>query len=173
MTGSGDGTAIANAVLGGVYTTQPGRWTTSDSIISSSERKLQGSNYYVDYAYITSSLTDFSKYKEVLKQLLHPAGFVNYADLNKEFDSNVTISVDASTSNTISGDVSVTGGSIFVIGTGTRFNVANQRGIFTLGSQIAVNGEIRLISSIFSNTNLSVTSAFTNTANDQTLIILT
>ena len=173
LTGSGDGTAIANAVLGGVYTTQPGRWTTSDSIISSSERKLQGSNYYVDYAYITSSLTDFSKYKEVLKQLLHPAGFVNYADLNKEFDSNVTISVDASTSNTISGDVSVTGGSIFVIGTGTRFNVANQRGIFTLGSQIAVNGEIRLISSIFSNTNLSVTSAFTNTANDQTLIILT
>lgn len=173
LTNYGDGTAIANAVLGGVYTTLPGRWITSDSILSSSERKIQGSDYYVDYAYITSSLTAFKEYKEILKQLLHPAGFVNYADLNKELETNTTVSIEETTSNTISGNVSVTSGSIYVIGTGTKFNIANTRGIFTIGSNIAVNGEIRVISTINSNTNLSVSSAFTNSANDQTLIILT
>jgi len=173
LTNYGDGLAIANAVLGGVYTTLPGRWTSSDSIISSSERKLQGSNYYVDYSYITSSLTEFSKYKEILKSLLHPAGFVNYADVNKEFEANTTVEIDASIANTISGNVSVTSGSIYIVGTGTRFNIANTRSIFTIGSNVAVNGEIRTISTIVSNSNLSVSSAFTYSANDQTLFILT
>ena len=173
LTGFGDGRAIANAVLGGVFTTLPGRWTTSDSILSSSERKLQGENYYVDYSYVTSSLTEFGKYKQIIKQLLHPAGFVNYADLNKLSALDANVAITSETANTISGNVSVTSGSIFVTGTGTKFNIANTRGIFTIGSNIAVNGEIRIISTIISNTNLSVTSAFTQSADDQTLIILT
>jgi hypothetical protein len=169
----GDGSAVANAILGGVYTTLPGRWLTSDSILSNSERRLQGEDYYVDYSYVTSSLTDFKKYKNILKQLMHPAGFVNYADVNKQFDSNVTIITVETTTNTISGNVSVTGNSIFISGSGTRFNVANSRGILTLGSNVAVNGEIRTVNSIISNSNISVSSAFTYSANDQTLIILT
>ena len=104
---------------------------------------------------------------------MHPAGFVNYADVNKQFDSNVTIITVETTTNTISGNVSVTGNSIFISGSGTRFNVANSRGILTLGSNVAVNGEIRTVNSIISNSNISVSSAFTYSANDQTLIILT
>ena len=173
LSGYGDGTAVANAVLGGVYTTLPGRWLTSDSIISNSERRLQGEDYYVDYSYVTSSLTDFRKYKNILKELMHPAGFVNYADVNKQFESNVIITTVETTSNTISGNVSVTNNSIFIIGSGTRFNVANSRGILTLGSNVSVNGEIRTVNSIISNSNMSVSSAFTQSANDQTLIILT
>ena len=169
----GDGSAVANAILGGVYTTLPGKWTTSDSILSNSERRLQGEDYYVDYSYVTSSLTDFKKYKNILKQLLHPSGFVNYADVNKQFDSNVTITTVETTTNTISGNVSVTNNSIFIIGSGTRFNVANSRGILTLGSNVSVNGEIRTVNSIISNSNMSVSSAFTQSANSQTLIILT
>jgi hypothetical protein len=141
--------------------------------LSNSERKLQGEDYYVDYSYVTSSLTDFKKYKNILKQLMHPAGFVNYADVNKQFDSNVTITTVETTTNTISGNVSVTSGSIFIAGSGTRFNVANSRGILTLGSNVAVNGEIRTVNSIISNSNVSVSSAFTYSASDQTLIILT
>jgi hypothetical protein len=172
LTNSGDGNADAEAVLGASYAALPGRWITSDSILSNPERRLQGSDYYVDYAYVTSSLTEFSKYKQILKGLLHPSGFVNYADLNKQAEANVTISVDETTSNTISGLVNVNS-SIFVTGTGTRFNIANTNGIITIGSNVAVNGQIRTISSIISNTNLAVSSAFTTTANDQTLIILT
>jgi hypothetical protein len=58
-------------------------------------------------------------------------------------------------------------------GTGTRFNVANDRGIFSIGSNVSVNGQIRVIDSIISNTNLAVSSAFSTTAVAQTLIILT
>lgn len=170
----GDGTAIANAQIGSSFVELPGRWTTSDSIISSTERKLQGSDFYIDYSYITSSITEFSRYKNILFELLHPAGFINYAFFNKESTTskNVTIS-SIETVNTISGLVGVSNSSVFVTGTGTLFNVANTRGILTIGSNVSVNGEIRVIDSIISNTNLQVTSAFTTNANSQTLIILT
>ena len=152
----------------------PGRWTTSDSILSSSERKIQGSNFYVDYSYITSSLTEFTKYKTILKELLHPAGFVNYADLNKNsaITSNV-IYINTSTANSISGTVNVTNGSIYVTGINTKFNIANTRGTLTLGTSIAVNGELRIVNSIISNTNISVSSAFTTNSSGETLIIVT
>ena len=174
LTNFGDGTASANAQIGSAFVELPGRWTTSDSIISSSERYLQGADYYNDYSYVTSSLTQFGKYKKVLLDLLHPAGYVNYAILNKtsETSKNVTIS-SIETTNTISGLVSITNNSIFLTGTGTRFNVANTRGIFGIGSNVSVNGQIRVIDSIISNTNLAVSSAFSTTAVAQTLIILT
>ena len=174
LTGSGDGTATASATIENVYVALPGRWTSSDSILSTSERKLQGRDYYVDYSYVTSSTIEFTKYKKILKQLLHPAGFVNYADLNENVTFNAnTISISTSSANTISGTINIANASIYVTGTNTKFNVANSRGTLTVGSNIAVNGVIRTVSSIISNTNLSVSSAFTNSANAQTVIILT
>lgn len=174
LTGSGDGTATASATIEDVFISLPGRWTTSDSILSSSERKLQGRNYYVDYAYVTSSTTEFTKYKKVLKQLLHPAGFINYADLNENVSFNAnTITISTTSSNTIAGTVNVANGSIYVIGSNTKFNVSNSRGILTIGSNISVNNVIRTVSSIISNTNLAVSLAFTTNANAQTAIILT
>ena len=174
LTTKGDGTATATATIGDSYSILPGRWTTSDSILSSSERKIQGSNFYVDYSYITSSLTEFTKYKTILKELLHPAGFVNYADLNKNsaISSNV-IYLNTSTANSISGTVNVTNGSIYVTGINTKFNIANTRGTLTLGTSIAVNGELRIVNSIISNTNISVSSAFTTNSSSETLIIVT
>jgi hypothetical protein len=174
LTGSGDRTATASATIEDVYLGLPGRWTTSDSILSTSERKLQGRNYYVDYSYITASATEFKKYKKILKQLLHPAGFVNYSDLNEyvSFTAN-TINISTTSSNTISGRVNVATGSIYVTGMNTKFNVANTKGTLTIGSNIAVNGVIRTVSTIISNTNLSVSSAFTTSANAQPVIILT
>ena len=174
LTTKGDGTATATATVGDSYSVLPGRWTTSDSILSSSERKIQGSNFYVDYSYITSSLTEFAKYKTILKELLHPAGFVNYADLNKNsaISSNV-IYINTSTANSISGTVNVTSGSIYVTGINTKFNIANTRGTLTLGTNIAVNGELRIVNSIISNTNISVSSAFTTNSSSETLIIVT
>jgi hypothetical protein len=174
LTGSGDGSATASATIENVYVALPGRWTSSDSILSTSERKLQGRDYYVDYSYVTSSTIEFTKYKKILKQLLHPAGFVNYADLNENatFNAN-TILISTSSANTLSGTINVANASIYVTGTNTKFNVANSKGTLTIGSNIAVNGVIRTVSSIISNTNLSVSSAFTTSANAQTVIILT
>jgi hypothetical protein len=174
LTGVGDGLATANAQIEAGYATLPGRWTTSDSILSTSERKLQGRDYYVDYSYVTSSLTEFKKYKNILKQLMHPAGFINYADLNEfaTITSN-TITISTTSTNTISGTVAVTNNSIYVTGTNTKFNVANTKGTLTVGDNVSVSGVIRTVSDIISNTNLAVSVAFTSNASAQTLIILT
>ena len=159
----GDGSATANAEIERSYASAPGRWTTSDSIISSFERKLQGEDYYVDYSYVISSQTEFSKYKKLLKQLLHPVGMVNYAFYNKESVVELTdVVVTDILSNTISGTVNVGKGRIVVAGTNTKYNVANTKGILTIGSSIAVNGEIRKINSIVSNTTLLTSSNISN-----------
>jgi hypothetical protein len=159
----GDGTATANAEIERSYVSAPGRWTTSDSIISSTERKIQGEDYYVDYSYIISSQTEFSKYKTLLKQLLHPVGMVNYAFYNKENVVELTdVAVTDIKTNTISGTVSVGNGRIVVTGSNTKYNIANIRGILSLGSSIAVNGEIRKINTIVSNTTLLTTSNISN-----------
>jgi hypothetical protein len=80
LTQSGDGNATANATVESSYVTFPGRWTTSDSILSTSERVIQGREYYVDYAYVLSSKVEFDKFKDTFKTLVHPAGFIEYAD---------------------------------------------------------------------------------------------
>ena len=173
----GDGTATANATLSPTYQTFPGRWTTSDSILSSSDRKIQGRDYYMDYSYLLSSTVEFSKYKKIFKELMHPAGFQVYSELQKldVLDSSaatVETLVYPETIKTLSGKVNVANSSIYVTGINTKFNVANSLGFITLGAYIAVNSEIKVINSIISNTNLSVTSAFTYTANIQDMVVV-
>tara|TARA_R110000868_G_scaffold109032_2_gene297056 strand:- start:3248 stop:5764 length:2517 start_codon:yes stop_codon:yes gene_type:complete len=175
LTGYGDATATANASVESSYVTFPGRWTTSDSILSASERVVQGREYYVDYSYVLSSSVEFTKFKEIFKNLIHPAGFIEYAEYKivETIPANTITTSTITTSNTISGTVNVYSGSIVVTGTNTRFNIANTNSILTIGSQIAVNSQIRTVNSIYSNGTLTVSAAFTQTANDQTLVIVT
>ena len=151
----------------------PGRWTTSDSILSSSERKLEGRDYYVDYSYVTASTTEFAKYKKIFNDLLHPSGFKAYGELIQQNQAQTTIPTlyYTNTAISISGTANVKSGSIYVTGMNTKFNVANTT-IFTIGSQIAINTEIRTISSVISNTNLAVSSAFTITSNNEDIVVI-
>jgi hypothetical protein len=106
--------------------------------------------------------------------LLHPAGFVSYSDFNKYSTlSSNGISVSSSTANALSGTVNTGNASIYITGTNTKFNIALTRGTITVGSNVAINGQSRIVTGIISNTNISVSSAFTMTANDKTLIIIT
>lgn len=184
---SGDGLAIANASIESSFVTFDGKWTTSDSIISSTERKIQGRDYYVDYSYVTSSKIEFRKYKNILKELLHPAGLVNYARLRMEEEVNVDDMeiVKVPVTSTLSGRVNIGEGSIYMTGSGTLFNVANDRGIMTANSIIDVNGKIYVVNTIISNTNVEVrqvesglgytvsTVPFETTENLQSIIVLT
>jgi hypothetical protein len=177
LTPYGDGTATANASLTPTYEVLLGRWTTSDSILSSYDRKLQGRDYYINYSYLLSSTTEFAKYKKVFKELLHPAGFKMYGEVQHIdiLDFTDTVSeplVKPYNIRTLSGTVNIANASIYVTGTNTKFNVANTNGIITVGAYIAVNNEIRVIDSIISNTNLAVTSAFTITANNEALVVM-
>lgn len=177
LTDHGDGTALANSTLTPSYETYEGRWTTSDSILSSADRKIQGRDYYVDYSYLTSSTVEFAKYKKIFKELIHPAGFRAYGEITKldVFDTT-TATLDTIvapiTIKTLSGTVNISNTSIVVTGTGTKFNVANTLRTITIGSYIAVNSEIRVVNNIISNTQLTVSSPFTITANGQELVVM-
>ena len=173
LTGKGNGAATANSLIEPSYVSFPGGWKTSDGILSSSERVIQGRNYYIDYAYVLSSKVEFSKFKDLFKNLIHPAGFKQYADfkIDEIVEAN-NISINSYSINDISGTVNVNS-SIYVTGTNTLFNIANTNNVITIGTQIAVNSEIRTISSILSNTTLTVSSAFSQSANIQELVIVT
>jgi hypothetical protein len=173
LTGKGNGVATANALIEPSYISFSGSWKTSDGILSSSERVMQGRDYYIDYAYVLSSKVEFSKFKELFKNLVHPAGFKQYADFRiDEIVAANNISINSYSSNVISGTVNVNS-SIYVTGTNTLFNIANINNVIAIGTQIAVNSEIRTISSILSNTTLRVSSPFTQYANIQELVIVT
>ena len=173
LTGKGNGVATANALIEPSYVSFSGSWKTSDSILSSSERVIQGRDYYIDFAYVLSSKVEFSKFKDLFLNLIHPAGFKQYADfrIDKTVAAN-NISTTSYSSNVISGTVNVNS-SIYVTGTNTLFNIANINNVIAIGTQIAVNSEIRTISSILSNTTITVSSAFTQSANIQELVIVT
>jgi len=173
LTTYGNGTATANTEIEPSYVTFPGRWTTSDSLLSSSERVIQGREYYVDYSYLLSSSVEFSKFKDVFKDLIHPAGFIDYAEYKINETINTTIDKTAlNVANTIAGTVNVNS-SIYITGTNTKFNISNSLGVLTIGSQIAVNSQIRYVNAIYSNTVATVNSAFTITSNGETLVIVT
>lgn len=164
LTLSGDGKANAQAEIESSFVTFTGKWLTSDSIISSTERKIQGRDYYVDYSYVTSSRVEFRKYKQILKELLHPAGLVNYARYQIEKTANVA-NVDIIHINpikVISGRVNVGEGSIYLSGINTKFEDAYSKGYISLGDAISVNGIIYIVESIISNTNVEVSQITTN-----------
>ena len=172
LTASGDGLALANSSIEPSYTTFPGRFTTSDSILSASERVIQGREYFIDYSYVLSSQVEFNKFKDVFKSLIHPAGFVDYAEYNiNEVVTTNTSRNDIVVIDTVPGTVNVNS-SVYITGTNTKFLLAQSLGIISIGSSIAVNSEIRFIGSIVSNTELIVTSTFTNTANSQEMVVL-
>lgn len=158
LTQSGDGKATAVAEIDSSFVTFEGKWTSSDSIISSTERKIQGRDYYVDYAYLLSSKVEFRKYKKIIKQLLHPSGLIDYARFKVDTTANVSsvdvISLD--TAKTISGKVNVESGKIYITGSGTNFINAYQKGLIKLGDAVDVNGSIFIVDQIVSSTNIKV-----------------
>jgi len=79
----GDGLATAEATLIPTVETFAGRFENQDGIISSSYTKLQGKDYYIDYSYVVASSIEFKKYKQVLKELLSPAGMIVYAETKR------------------------------------------------------------------------------------------
>ena len=164
LTESGNGQANAQAEIESSFVTFEGKWTTSDSIISSTERKIQGKDYYVDYSYITSSRVEFRKYKQILKDLLHPAGLINYARYRIDKEANVTnLGVTTISPNkVISGKVNIGQGSIYITGVNTKFEDGYNKGYIGIGDAIDVNGRIYIVESIISNTNVQVSQISTS-----------
>ena len=80
----GDGKAIAVPELIKTFEIYPGNWINNDSKLSSYDIRLQNRDYYNKYSYVLSSSIQFVKYKEIVKNLLHPSGLKIYSELKKE-----------------------------------------------------------------------------------------
>ena len=99
----GSGNAKAQAVLYPTYQQYEGRWTTTDSIISSTDRKLQGLNYFNNFSYLLTSPVQSFRYKSIVKNIVHPAGYIQYSKTtsssefvsssNVDFESLVTTQI--------------------------------------------------------------------------------
>lgn len=162
LTGYGDGNAIANAVLRDTFVELPGKWLTSDGKISNEDTVLQGRDYFIDFSYVISSKVEFSKYKTILKDLLHPAGTISYAIFTSEtvFESNTAnVTIESNYTKQLSGTANISNNSVIVYGNETKFEVLP----FT---KIILNNEIRNVSTVTSNTQLVVDSPFTSNANN-------
>jgi hypothetical protein len=183
LTRFGDGNAKAVATITDSFIQRSGKWVTSDSLLSKEEIRLQGRDYFIDYSYVINSRIQFQLYKSILKDLLHPAGFVNYSKYKIE-DSVVYTDTEGITIplnqkvlstervKTISGKVNVVANSITVVGTNTYFNVARDLQIINVGSTIVINDEIREINAIISNTQITVSNVFISSINNQSIKIL-
>lgn len=176
LTQQGDGNAIVEVRLNDFVKKLDGRWTTSDSLLSSADIKIQGRDYYINQAYVLSSQVEFAKYKTIFKELLHPAGFKPYAELTtfniiETTDASVDKLTTANNTKVLAGTVTLNS-SVYVVGTGTKFLKANTLGLISVGSEIAVNTQIRTVANIISNTVLTVTETFTvNTAGEDIIVL--
>jgi hypothetical protein len=174
LTRSGDGNATANAIIRNAFVELPGKWTTSDSLLSSDDIRLQGRDYYINYAYVLSSKVEFNLYKSLLKNLLHPSGLINYSKYSviDDIESNVSINVESYVRKTVAGRVNVTNTSTEVIGINTFFTLANTLNILTPNTVFVVNNQIRSVVSIDDDETLTVNTAFTITSNNDIIKIL-
>lgn len=174
LTRYGNGQATANVELQTSVQTLQGRWTTSDSILSDDATRIEGLDYYINFSYVISSKVEFSRYKDIFKQLVHPTGFVSHSEylIDEQLILSNSSITKAGIQKQLSGTVNVNS-SIYVIGTNTKFNIANTNGIFTIGSNVSVNNQIRTVNAIISNTQLTVSESFTISSNDESIIILT
>jgi hypothetical protein len=171
---SGDGTATANATLTESFVRLKGKWKTSDGILSDDQIKLQGRDYYIPYSYVISSKVEFNKYKQLLKNLLHPAGLINYSKytIRETANSQLSIEVDSSLIKTVSGTVSISNNSNTVVGMNTEFTVANTLGILSENSIIVIDDQIRTVISIDDAFTLTVNTEFTTTSNNELIKII-
>lgn len=170
---SGDGNAVITANIRNAFVELAGKWRTSDGILSTDEIRLQGRDYFIDFSYVITSQVEFQKYKSIVKNLLNPAGFINYSRYN--FVDSVNTSVDITSNDFLSlevaGTVDITANSNTVIGTNTFFVLAANIGLIS-SANVAINTEIRTVNTVINNTSFTVTQVFGNTSSSNVITLI-
>lgn len=91
LTGSGDGTATANAVVVAGTFSYPGRYLNDDGHLSS-YNFIQDRDYYQTYAYVIRSTKSIANYRQALKEIVHPSGMKLWGEwlyINENVEANV------------------------------------------------------------------------------------
>jgi hypothetical protein len=71
----------------GILRKYPGSYTTTDGFLSDSF-VLQDNHFYQLYSYVIKTSQNIDKYRDILKQVAHPAGYILFGNVNiqNEFD---------------------------------------------------------------------------------------
>lgn len=78
-TGAGNGNANIAPVISGLGVTK-GDWTNDDGKVD--YKKIQDSYYYQEYSYVIKSGVEISRYRDVLKKLIHPVGLEVFGEIS-------------------------------------------------------------------------------------------
>jgi len=131
--------------------------------------RLQGKDYYISFSYIITSKVEFQRYKDIVKNLLNPIGFINYAryDIQDTINLPFDFAVTSNLKRELAGLVSATSGDYFLYGVNTEFVLANTIGLIGEGTYIIVNSDIRIVNGIINSTTITVSQPFSgNISND-------
>lgn len=168
LTGSGDGTARANAtIIEGVFE-YPGRYLNDDGFISS-YNFLQDRDYYQLFSYVIQSGISIDDYRAVLMKLGHPAGMKMFGEY-RLFDPNEEM-VESDDASNISSfiiytkEYNKTGNSINIAY--TSHGIANGTNVyleFKTGDMANVENSIYSIININPNSLLVVANNSNNTS---------
>jgi len=99
LASSGNGRANAVAVMLSNLFQGAGRYQTTEGFLSS-DQKLQNKDYYTTFSYVVRSQTELTKYKTILKDLVHPAGVALWGEYVVESDIPGDSSLSANVANT-------------------------------------------------------------------------
>ena len=78
LTAIGDGNANVSVTLSGLGIKE-GNWVTDDGKID--YKKIQDSYYYQDFSYVIRSGLVFTKYRDTIKNIIHPAGLQAFGEI--------------------------------------------------------------------------------------------
>ncbi len=77
-TGSGDGNANLTAEISGLFV-DSGRFTNDDGKVN--YKILQDSLFYQDFSYVIRSGLSFDRYRDIVKEVIHPAGLEFFGEI--------------------------------------------------------------------------------------------
>lgn len=84
VSNTGTGASISPVV--GVIGSPDGRWEGTYGQLSS-DKKMQDNFYYQDYSYVLRSNVEVDEFRNIVKELVHPAGFQLFGELFSEESS--------------------------------------------------------------------------------------
>lgn len=77
--GAGNATAVINDKT--IIAKTPGVWLTTDSLLST-DQVFQDNYYYQTYSYVINTSIERYKWKDLMKNIIHPAGTIGFAHLS-------------------------------------------------------------------------------------------
>jgi len=78
---SKNGTGVVFGVTGGAVNHPTRGYYLSDNGLLSSTNKLQDNFYYQDFSYVIRSELPLTNYRDMVKKLVHPSGYIVFGDL--------------------------------------------------------------------------------------------